>query len=301
MKTIRNIAGAAIAVLSACSLGVAQEKTDNGINPNSVRPIHESKVMWKTTLWRRVDLNEKQNQPFFAKNSEITKFLLEGVRAGVLEAYANDSLITKLTLEKFKENLRVENTGGGLSDEEKAAGFAEEATDDGWGDSKKDPKKDAKKDPKAAAATQPATQAASSTDVEYFPQELNILELKEDVVFDKERSRLYYDIQTVTIILPAARTVKGFDVPVATFKYKELDKYFRSNPKCIWYNVSNMAQHKNMADAFDLRLFYGRIIKQSNARDQFLTDIYGTEKEGLNKSQQLEYKLMEFEHNLWEY
>ena len=63
----------------------------------------------------------------------------------------------------------------------------------------------------------------------------------------------------------------------------------------------NQAQHKNMADAFDLRLFQARLIKQSNANDAFLTDIHGGERQGLVKSQQLEYKLMEFEHNLWEY
>lgn len=294
MKSLKTSVVGVLAGLAIGSAALAQEKTDNGINPNSVRAIHESKVMWKTTLWRRVDLNEKQNQPFFAKNSEITKFLIEGVKAGLLEAYKNDSLTTKLTLEQLRQNLTVDNMGGGLSDEEKAAGFAEEATDDGWGDT---PKKDDKK----GAAAQPAPAAAEGSGVEYFPQELNIIEIKEDLVFDKERSRQYYDIQAITIILPASKTSKGFDVPVATFKYKDLDKYFRSNPKCIWYNVNNMAQHKNMADAFDLRLFYGRILKQSNAKDQFLSDIYGSEKEGLNKSQQLEYKLMEFEHNLWEY
>lgn len=299
MKKLTNILSGAAVLLTVGFGAVAQEKTDNGINPNSVRPIHESNVMWKTTLWRRVDLNEKQNQPFFAKNSEITKFLMEGVKAGLLTAYNSDSLTSKLTLDQFKQRLQVENLGGGLSDEEKKAGFSEESTDDGWGDTK--PKKDDKNKSKTAAA-QPAPEPATSTsDVEYFPQELNIIELKEDLVFDKQRSRMYYDIQTITIILPAAKTAKGFDVPVATFQYKELDKYFRSNPKCVWYNSHNVAQHKNMADAFDLRLFYGRIIKQSNPRDQFLTDKFGSEREGLVKSQQLEYELMEFEHNLWEY
>ncbi|MFN8354677.1 MAG: gliding motility protein GldN [Spirosomataceae bacterium] len=297
MNNLRKVVGGSLVAIMIGTGAMAQEKTDNGINPNSVRPIHESNIMWKTTLWRRVDLNEKQNQPFFAKNSEITKFLMEGVKAGLLTAYTSDSLNKKLTVDEFKQRLQVENMGGGLSDEEKKAGFAEESTDDGWGDSK--PKKDDKNKSAAAQPAQP--QASSSTDVEYFPQELNILEIKEDYVFDKQRSRMYFDIQTITIILPAAKTAKGFDVPVATFQYKELDKYFRSNPKCIWYNSHNMAQHKNMADAFDLRLFYGRIIKQSNPRDQFLTDKFGSERSGLLKSQQLEYDLMEFEHNLWEY
>ena len=127
------------------------------------------------------------------------------------------------------------------------------------------------------------------------------MEIKEDYIFDKQRSRAYNSIQTISIIIPAEKTIKGFDVPVASFRYKDLDQYFRSNPKCIWYNFRNIAQHKNMADAFDLRLFNARIIKQSNPTDSFLVDLFKGEKAGLRASEQLEYKLMEFEHNLWEY
>ena len=68
MKSLKTSVFGVVAGLAIGGAAVAQEKTDNGINPNSVRAIHESKVMWKTTIWRRVDLNEKQNQPFFAKN-----------------------------------------------------------------------------------------------------------------------------------------------------------------------------------------------------------------------------------------
>ena len=73
-----------------------------------------------------------------------------------------------------------------------------------------------------------------------------------------------------------------------------------SNPNCIWYNSENETQHKNMADAFDLRMFQARIIKKGNVEDKLLTDLYGGEKEGLMMSQLLEYKLLELEHDLWE-
>jgi gliding motility associated protien GldN len=305
---MKKIAFSVLFSIITCSVAVAQqaivkkgeaeketkgEKSTGGINPNSVRPIHESNVMWKSRIWRRLDMREKQNQPFFSKNNEITKYLIDAVKAGLIDVYKDDSLTTKLTLEKFNENMKQDNAGGGLSDEEKKAGF-EESTDDGWGEA---PKKDASGKPVPAVAKPKVVEAN-----EYFPNELKTIEMMEDMIFDKQRSRIYFDIQAITIFVPAANTTRGFDVPVGSFKYKDIDRYFRSNPsKFIWYNAQNEAQHKNMADAFDLRLFYGRIIKKSDPQDRDLSSIYGSDRKGLEKSQQLEYQLMEFEHNLWEY
>jgi hypothetical protein len=48
-------------------------------------------------------------------------------------------------------------------------------------------------------------------------------------------------------------------------------------------------------------LFNGRIIKKSNAGNKFLDEIHKSPKAALEKSQQLEYELMEFENNLWEF
>lgn len=284
---------AVITSLVISQLANAQEKTNDGKNPLSLRPIHESNIMYKVTLWRRIDLKEKQNQPLFARTSEITKHLIEGVRAGVLDAYANDSLTTKLTLEQFNQRMIMQLAGGGLSEEEKAAGFTA-GEDDGWGGGGSDDGAN-----KTAA---PAAQTASvSSGVEFFPQQLTVLQIREDFIFDKQRSRQYYDIQTLTIMIPADQNQEGLEKELASFKYKDLERYFRSCNKCIWYNAANVAQHKNLADAFELRLFHGKIIKRSNAADAYLEDIYKTPKQGMLKAQQLEYELMEFEHNLWEY
>jgi hypothetical protein len=279
---------------------LAQEKPVPG-NQNSVRPIDESSIHYKARLWRRMDLNEKINQPFFSVNNEISKFILEWVKAGVLTPYTNDSLITKLTADQFQENLKMEEQSedAALSDAEKAAGFGAEGatpkatgTDDGWGGGTKTSAAPAKD----AFEAKPADGAVSY----YFPKELSILEIREDAVIDRRRSRLYFDIQSITLIIPASKTKAGFDKAIASFRYKDLYKLFRSNPNCIWYNSENEMQHKNMADAFDLRMFQARIIKKGNVENKFLTDLYGGEKEGLMMSQLLEYKLLEMEHDLWE-
>ena len=78
---------------------------------------------------------------------------------------------------------------------------------------------------------------------------------------------------------------------------------FRSMPEeAIWFNPQNSAQHRNLADAFELRLFNARITKVSNPQNLEIMDIYSaSQKEGLIKSMQIEQELIEFEHNLWEF
>ncbi len=360
MRKISSLVGCV--ALAAVSLGAyAQEKDTKGVNPLSVREINDADVMMKRTLWRRLDLKEKANQPMFSKGNEITKYIMDAVKAGLLDAYVEADLAKKMTLDDFNKKLQIPNQGQALTKEEIEAGFGNEnqSQDAGWGDTKKDDKKtsaapktddgwgspapkketqpvddgwgtptkkkttttkgkkgqvlakvpepkidstEIKKKMAEEAAAAAAAAAAKMLENQYFPDQLSVIELKEDWIFDRKRSRQYNDIQTLTIYIPADQHPTGLETPIATFRYKDLDKLFRSDPKkFIWFNEYNTAQHKNLADAFDLRLFSGRITKSSNPMDRDLISIYGSEKDALWKSIQLENELMELEHGLWEY
>ena len=78
---------------------------------------------------------------------------------------------------------------------------------------------------------------------------------------------------------------------------------FKSMPKeAIWFNERNIAQHKNLGDAFLLRLFKGIIVKVANADDIRVSELYSkSRKEGIMASFKVEQDLMEWEANLWEY
>ncbi|QRR03604.1 type IX secretion system ring protein PorN/GldN [Dyadobacter sandarakinus] len=346
--TGKTIACSLLTLSLASGTAFAQEKEDSTANLFSARPIGDEDVMMKRTLWRRVDLKEKQNISMFSKNNEITRYLLDAAKAGLIDAYTNDSCATKISAGDIHKRILIPNQTAGLSADEIAAGFGTPAsTDEGWGAAKKPdaakaepaaaddgwgakkpakeavveddgwgpPKKKAKKSTKntevakqePAVEEKPKVDSTFSTQVavteeEYFPDQLSIIELKEDWVFDKKRSRQYNDIQTITIVLPAEQTATGLELPVASFRYKDVERLFRSDPKkYIWYNTHNTAQNKNLADAMDLRLFYGRITKYSNANDRAFLDIYNGEKEALIKSLNYEQELMELEHGLWEY
>ena len=140
--------------------------------------------------------------------------------------------------------------------------------------------------------------------LEYLPNQIYRLNLAEDMIFDKRRSRLYYDIQAIE--LQAFDDGTGTFKTLGWFKYKDLVKVFRNNPeKAIWFNRQNTAQNKNYADAFLLRFFKGVIYKIENPDDNTLDDVYRANQrpyyEGVWAREWEEMKLMEKEHNLWEF
>ena len=241
-----------------------------------------------------MNLKEKQNSPFFSTSNEITRLLINGVKDGVLDVYEDDSLNKKMSKEQFLENLKLPDLeeedpfgdGGGTED----GWGTESGADDGWGDS-------------SWGDEGGGADASQSAGPQYYDaSELTILNIQEDMVFDKVRSRLYYDIQSVEILIPAEAVATGIEKPVGVFKYKDIEALFRSMPeRAIWYNRQNTAQHRNLADAFLLRLFHARIYKVSNPRNDQIADVYLDPKAALIKSQQIEHQLIEYEHNLWEY
>ena len=270
-------------------LGHAQESESNGFNPNSINPIHETDIMYKKRVWRRMDLREKQNQPFFAKNNEITKLMIDAVNNGELTPYFTDSTVRRMSKEEFLERMKIPDTGGGLTDEEKALGFTED--DGGWGDSG------------GWGDESEEDSEASAGDDYFFPQQVSIVEIMEDVIFDKKRSRLYYDIQSLTMILPAELFETGIYRPVASFKFKDLEPIFKKVMEdAKWFNPQNSREHKNFADAFALRLFKARLTKVENPENNYIVDIYNkSQAQGIMASQWLENEIIEYEHELWEF
>ncbi|WP_109833006.1 type IX secretion system ring subunit PorN/GldN [Reichenbachiella versicolor] len=279
-----------LSLLTILSVAAFAQEKAQGYNPDSVYPVHESYKMFKREVWRRIDLNEKQNAPFFSRNGEISTIIINAVKSGLLFPYTNDSVNTRMSKETFLENLKLEEDGGGLTEEELAMGFGAEEEDDFFGG-----------DDSFGGGGESAEEVTVSN--EFASRDFSILELKEEVFFDRMRSRMYFDILAVTILLPADKNPAMFEKPLASFKYKDLVTLFRSMPdEAIWYNVQNSAAHKNMADAFNLRLFSSMLTKYSNPGDDRIVDIFDkSRKDGLIASKKLEYDMIDFENELWEF
>ncbi|AFM03339.1 gliding motility associated protein GldN [Bernardetia litoralis DSM 6794] len=284
---------------SANAQEFGMEYAQDGYNHNSIRPLHESHIMYKKTLWFRMSLKEKQNLPFFAAENEITKVIIDAVKLGIIRPYANDSLRTRMSQEEFLENLTIPSEEVQLTEEEIAMGFTSDdlggfgGGGDDWGSGGDGGGGDGGGGDGAEAET-----AAN----EFYPNQLHLLELKEDLLFDNKHSRMKHDIQAITIIIPAEMNPStGLEKKLAAFSYKELvQNLFRDNSQAIWYNEHNNRHHRNLEEAFDLRLFNARVIKYDNAKNDMIIDIYEDDRSALIAAQQYEHQLVEYESHLWE-
>ncbi|MEJ7646023.1 MAG: gliding motility protein GldN [Chryseolinea sp.] len=292
---------------SAVCGAIAQEVQDLEVqyNPNSLNPIPVYEQHYKVRVWRNIDLKEKMNKGFFAKNGEISKLIMDAVRSGeVTDIYRDDSLSAKISKEEFMGRL-IQEQAQTFPNWDPATDYYADDIISYNGRNYRVVADNRGVTPSEDAADQWAATTQGSG-LPYAVSDMSTLHMMEDVIFDKRRSRLYYDIQAVEIIIPGAKTTTNIDLSLGWFKYKDLEKLFRNNiPKAIWFNRQNTAQNKNFADAILLRLFQGSIYKIQNPDDETLDDTYrGNGRpyyEGVWAREWTEMMLMEKEHNLWEF
>ncbi len=290
-----------LALISWSGVCLAQQE-EGQINPNSLLSIPKYEQLYKVKVWRGIDLREKQNKGFFARGREITDLVIKAVRSGELaDIYANDSITTKKSKEDFEKDM-VAQQGATLQawvptqdyfqgDQVTLNGKNFEAVVDNKG-----------KNPTTSTNEWQSTRAGMATS--YLPQEIFKLVLVEDMIFDKRRSRLYYDM--LAIEFQAFDQNTGTFKSLGWFKYKDLDKLFRNHVNdAVWFNRYNTAENKNYADAFLLRLFHGTIDRVENPDNDRIQDTYAANgrpyKEAVWATEWEEMRLMEKEHNLWEY
>ncbi len=138
-------------------------------------------------------------------------------------------------------------------------------------------------------------------------QNFYLAEIKEDLLFDRQRSQTFYDIQSVGLILPAQYSEKSATEPICYFRYKDVERVLDANPRAKWRNSYNTIEDRRFSDAFRLRLFCSRIIKMSkdNPINEEISALPKYEKFGVKgwllASQQFEYDLVSQENELYDY
>lgn len=281
-----------------------QEEIEEQYNPNSINPIPKYEHHYKLRVWRTVDLNEKQNKGFFSNNGEITRLIVDAVKSGeITDIYAYDSLTTKISKEDFFGRLVQTQASVYETWDPDRTWFTDDMVTHN-GKNYRSLIDNTGRNPETSPDEWAETSEGKATN--YLPRDMNLLRLVEDVIFDRRRSRLYYDIQAIQVIIPGSLTTTGVDQELGWFKYKDLERVFRNHPKrAVWFNRQNTAQNKNFADAFLLRLFKGSIRKIENPEDETIFDRYAangrTHQEAVWATELAEMELMEKEHNLWEF
>ena len=307
MKVVNKLVLIIVGLFFVGASAFAQEGTApvTQYNENSVDPIPKYEQLYKQRIWTRIDLEQRQNKGFFSKNSELSKILIDAVGNDLIQnIYYEDSLTRKMSkaefitrLNKTEEILEQEAQPIYEIDYPYFEGDVVEFQsvnyislgDDNLGIEPGNPDY--------------WEEWAGEQAEKYFPTDITWIEVMEDVIFDKRRSRQFRDIQSIKLIVPGKYSNDGANYFIAVFAYKDIVDFARANPDvAIWYNQYNSAENRNIADAFLLRLFHGDLYKVENPDNLPIATIYdGSKKEGIMASKWLEMEMLEREHNLWSY
>lgn len=129
--------------------------------------------------------------------------------------------------------------------------------------------------------------------------------IKEEVIFDKQSSRLFWRILGIA---PVKRVITASGVDLG---YTELFWVYYPDMRPIFakyfvYNGKNYGARMTWEDLFESRMFHGRIIKSTldNPFDQYLNNQLGLKGNSilqLLQGDKIQNEIFDYEQNLWSY
>ena len=129
--------------------------------------------------------------------------------------------------------------------------------------------------------------------------------IKEEVIFDKESSRLFFRILGIA---PVKRliTPQGLDIGETELFWVYYPDMRETFSKYEVYNGKNFGARMSWEELFESRMFYGRIIKSTidNPYDQYIKNYKGLSENGilqLMEGENIKEKIFNYEQDLWSY
>jgi gliding motility associated protien GldN len=233
--------------------------------------------MYRHKLWREIDTREKINLPFqysADENNGNQRFI------SILLKAIDDSAVT--VFNSIDDRFTTPMT---KSEVAKAIG----------GDSIPVPQYDS---------------TGLQTGVIYKRAEINLdsfyrFRIKEEVIFDKESSRLFWRILGIAPVKDVITSMGVNLGPTELFwvYYPDMRPIFA---RYEVYNGKNYGARMSWEDLFESRMFYGRIIKSTidNPYDRFIRNYPGLNEKGilqLWEGENIKEKIFNYEQDLWSY
>ena len=272
------------------NLGVIRKslRNDDAVERNLVKErtplpyehIREDDAVYRQRLWREIDVHEKMNLPFVYKadgddgNQRFIIILLNAIKSGEITAFSSvdDRFTTPITLKEIAEQLIGKPHTIQVPD---------------W-----------TKDPDGSKGI---TRDSLVTE-EFDPNAIEKYWIKEDVIFDKESSRLHTRILGIAPL----KTVRNADgsfrdvTPLFWVYYPDLRPMLA---KFEAYNGKNFGARLSWEEVFESRMFASRIIKSTveNPNDVFIEGYVKDPILRLLEGDKIKEKIFNYEQDLWSY
>ncbi|ULQ56316.1 gliding motility protein GldN [Flavihumibacter rivuli] len=263
-------------------------RNDNAIERNLVKErfpltyehIREDDAVYRQRVWREIDVHEKMNLPFVYKadddngNQRFVNIVLAAIKSGELTAFSpiDDRFTTPITIKEITEQLVGKPKTIQIPD---------------W-----------TRDPDGSLGY---TKDSIVID-EFNPDNVEKYWVKEDVVFDKESSRLFVRILGIAPL----KTIKNADgsfrdvTPLFWVYYPDMRPLLARYEA---YNGKNYGARMSWEELFESRMFASRIIKSTidNPYDQLISGFVKDPILRLLEGENIKEKIFNYEQDLWSY
>ncbi|HVV54553.1 MAG TPA: gliding motility protein GldN [Mucilaginibacter sp.] len=233
--------------------------------------LREADVAYQKRVWREIDLREKMNQYLASPKLRLIDVLMNAIAAGELTAYdATPDPKNDPDGDSFAKPLTAAQAKAKMADSVMVDKF------DANGD-------------KVGSVMKPG---------EFNPDSIVKFRIKEDWIFDKQRS--VFEPRIVGIAPMVRIKIAGVesDYQPAFWIYFPDARPILATHEAI--SGENDATGLSFDDVFMKRLFASYIVKVSNDKDERIKD-YAQGIDRLYESERIKKQLMDWELNLWQY
>jgi gliding motility associated protien GldN len=272
--TVKGQQGGQVQLISEPSDRAYERVHLNDLKPIPYPYLREGDVFWEKRVWRSIDFREKMNHPLYfpetpqGKWKSLMQVLWDALLAGEITAY------DPVTTDNFEEMSPIPS-----SQLESQLSTTETTREE---------------DP-ATGQFQDVT-----FEVPFDPQEIVLLWVKEDWIFDKQRSEMQIRIIGICPVRenidPVTQVFRGYD-PLFWIYYPEVRPVLARNEL---FNPLNSARRLSFDQLFLQRRFSSFIIKEDNVFDRRIDD-YATGIDALLEAERIKNEIRDFEQELWSY
>jgi len=247
--------------------------------PIPFAPIREADVTYERTVWRMIELTEKQNLPLYYPTAPIggrvnlINLLLKGIENGEITPYdpndENNEFIRKISLTEVDQNFGAARDTIDVMDED--GNFVKQIRDVGR-----------------------------------RTEQIRRMMIKEKIFFDKRHSVLNRRVIGICPIRVYSRDGGSGGEDGAQMEMKKTMWIYMPEARDILarhpiFNRFNDAQNVSFDDFFMQHRYSGNIYKVSNVYNNRTIDEYASGLDALYEAQRIHDEIFDWEQDLWEY